>query len=235
MSESVAFLRRCELLIDLPSEELIDLMAESRTVTLRRGQRIDLGNADHPEVGLVASGRIKLARPCGRTRAAVLMLVEPGQVFGELSLLVAERSELVAEALELSTVVLFPARVLHGLMDRRPRLLRRLTELVARRRLQVESRLGQMLFRSNRERLQSLLLDYVGQYGVPDDRGIQLQIKLSHADIANIVGSTRETVTVILGQMQTEGIIEIARRRIRVLDVDRLALVENNGHATSMK
>ena len=53
--------------------------------------------------------------------------------------------------------------------------------------------------------------------------GIGLKIRLSHQEMAGIIGSTRETVTVVLGQLQSDKLIEIARRKIVITNLQRLA------------
>jgi CRP-like cAMP-binding protein len=80
-----------------------------------------------------------------------------------------------------------------------------------------------LLFLPNRDRLTHLILELAEQYGEPDSEGIRLRIQLSHQDLANVIGSTRETVTVALGEMQSEGLLKIGRRRMTIIDLDRLA------------
>jgi Mn-dependent DtxR family transcriptional regulator len=68
-----------------------------------------------------------------------------------------------------------------------------------------------------------LLLELAEQYGHAASEGIELRIGLSHQDLANIIGRTRETVTVVLGQLQLEGMVRVKRRRITLRDTKRLA------------
>ena len=79
------------------------------------------------------------------------------------------------------------------------------------------------MFLSNRDRLTHLLLDLAEQYGRGSNHHFDLSVKLSHQDLANFIGSTRETVTVVLGKMQSEGLLTIRRRRITLRNVSRLA------------
>jgi len=65
------------------------------------------------------------------------------------------------------------------------------------------------------------------KYGRRAELGISLDIRLSHQEMASIIGSTRETVTVVLGQLQKENLIQIARRRVVILDLQRLAEAVN--------
>ena len=87
----------------------------------------------------------------------------------------------------------------------------------------MERRLKSLLFRSNRDRLVHLLLELAEKYGRPTVEGVVLGIKLSHQDLASIIGSTRETVTVLLGELQQEGQLRIERRRIILTQFERLA------------
>ena len=68
-----------------------------------------------------------------------------------------------------------------------------------------------------------MILELTETYGEQTEDGINLGIKLSHQEIASLIGSTRETVTVVLGQIQQEGKIKTARRRIVVKDLQALA------------
>ena len=73
------------------------------------------------------------------------------------------------------------------------------------------------------EEAEGLIRAAAEQYGQPSTNGIELTIKLSHQDLASIIGSTRETVTVILGELQSEGSVQLGRRRIVLRDLERLA------------
>jgi CRP/FNR family transcriptional regulator, cyclic AMP receptor protein len=69
-----------------------------------------------------------------------------------------------------------------------------------------------------------LLFDLAENYGkYTKDGGISIGIRLSHQELASIIGSTRETVTLVLGELQTEGAISFNRREIILREVGRLA------------
>jgi len=128
-----------------------------------------------------------------------------------------------AETIEASLVASMPTSLLRNLVLQEPSFSTALSELISRRRTQMENRIRHLLFLSNRERLVHLLLDLAELYGNGSPRNMELKIKLSHQDLANFVGSTRETVTVVLGKMQSEGLLHVRRRRIILLDTEALA------------
>jgi CRP-like cAMP-binding protein len=114
------------------------------------------------------------------------------------------------------------------LIDEHPDVSLGLTKLMGLRRRRIERRLKHLLFHSNRDRLVHLLLELAEHYGRPSPEGVELGIKLSHQDLASIIGSTRETVTITLGELQVEGNLRVGRKRITLTDVEGLARSVNS-------
>jgi CRP/FNR family cyclic AMP-dependent transcriptional regulator len=120
-------------------------------------------------------------------------------------------------------LVLLPKQALQHVIRKYPDLVLGVTKLIGVRRQRVEKRLRNLLFRSNRERVIHLLLELSEKYGVQTENEISLNIRLSHQEMACIIGSTRETVTVVLGHLQKEELLKISRRRVIIMDLPKLA------------
>ena len=60
-------------------------------------------------------------------------------------------------------------------------------------------------------------------FGVPDELGITIDLRLSHQAIAEAIGSTRVTITRLLGDLRQSGLVQIDRKKITVLDPIALA------------
>ena len=60
-------------------------------------------------------------------------------------------------------------------------------------------------------------------YGTPGHKGITIDLRLSHQAIAEAIGSTRVTITRLLGDLKTSGLVNIDRKKITVLDPIALA------------
>ncbi len=171
----------------------------------------------------MTSGRVKLCSLTDEGKQAILAFVEPGELFGELAVVESGQREEYAEACEASAVVLIPAQVMQQLMQDHADVSLGITKLIGLRRRRVERRLKHLLFRSNRQRLVHLLIELSEDYGTPVADGVQLGIKLSHQDLANVIGSTRESVTLALGQLQAEGNLRLGRQKIVLTDPPSLA------------
>ena len=223
MAERFWQLKDCDLFSRVADEDIAWLESRSRMRKLKRGEPIYLPSESPDGVLLVAAGRVKICHKTPDGKQAIIGFVDPGEVFGELSFLDAQERDEYAEAAEKTTLVLIPKQELQQVVQKNPRIVLSITKLIGLRRQVIERRLRNLLFRSNRERVIHLLLELSEKYGVPVENGVALKIRLSHQELASVIGSTRETVTVVLGLLQAEKLVAVARRRIVLLDLKQLA------------
>lgn len=222
MAEKYWDLSNFDLFSQLSPEDVQYLEANSRTRKFKRGEPIYLPSQVADGVLLIAKGRVKICHLTPDGKQSILNFIDSGEIFGELSLLGTAKREEFAEASEATSLVLIPKPVMLTLIGKYPLISLGITKLIGQRRLRIERRLRNLLFRSNRERVIHLLLEMTEKYGQPTDQGLELGIKLSHQELASIIGSTRETVTVMLGHLQSEGKLKIARRKITIFEIDKL-------------
>jgi CRP/FNR family transcriptional regulator len=99
--------------------------------------------------------------------------------------------------------------------------------LIGQRLVNAERRVVDFALDAIPARLEKLLVEYSGRYGVHEADGVLIDIPLPHREIASIVGSTRESVTVRLNALKREGIIDFVNRRILIKRPDSLATALN--------
>ena len=223
MSEKLWFLKHCNLFEQLTAEELRRIEYRSRARAFPRKTPIYLPVDQGDAVYLLVSGRAKICHLTPDGKQSILAFIDPGELFGELAIFESGQRDEYAETLEESTVVMIPSDVIRELMQTRPSLSVGITKVIGLRRKRIERRLKNLLFLPNRDRLVHLLLELAEQYGTETREGVELGIKLSHQDLANVIGSTRETVTVVLGDLQSVGLIKVGRRKIVICSLPRLA------------
>jgi CRP-like cAMP-binding protein len=223
MSERIDFLKRCDLFARLTADELSGLEGRSLLRKFARHSPIYVPGDPAEGVVLLTQGRVRICDFTSDGKQVILAFIEPGELFGELALVDASPREERAEAVVASTVMLLPVEALQELLDAVPELSLGITRLIGLRRRRIERRLKTLLFRSNRERLVNLLLDLAEQYGRPGPAGVALDIRLSHQDLASIIGSTREAVTIVLGELRDEGKLTMTRQSIVLTCPGRLA------------
>ncbi|MBI1246914.1 cyclic nucleotide-binding domain-containing protein [bacterium] len=223
MSGQIWYLKACRLFETCTSDQIQSLESTSRVRNVGKGTPVYLPADQADTVLVLASGRVKICHLTSDGKQSILAFIEPGEIFGELAVLNVGSRDEYAEAVEDARIIAIPGEAMRRLMEQHANLCLGITKIIGFRRRRIERRVKNLLYLSNRERVSHLLLELAEQYGKETPAGLELTIRLSHQDLASIVGSTRETVTVVLGAMQTEGLLELGRRKIILKAPDRLA------------
>jgi CRP/FNR family cyclic AMP-dependent transcriptional regulator len=223
MNEKYWYLKKCPLFSQLTPDQIREVEASCFSREFSRGDVVYLPSDMSDSVLLLARGRVRIYHVTSEGKQAILSFIEPGEMFGELSLFSPHRREEYAETIEKSLIVLMPRDTMHGLMARYPQVSLSLTRLYGLRLRRIERRLKSLLYRSSRDRLVHLLLELAEKYGQQSDAGLWINLRISHQEMASAIGATRETVTITLGELQADGLIQIHRRRIYLQQVDRLS------------
>lgn len=201
------------------SDETVSQFAQSSLVLDVRRRRFVYRAGDQADaLYAIVSGRIKLCRIEPHTdREAVIDILPQGSLFGESALYSkAGRRENCAVAYETCTLLKIPSDQFKPGMAGEPLLHEYTFQLIGQRLENAERRLADFALNAIPARLDRLLADFSDRYGVPESAGVLIDIPLPHREIASIVGSTRESVTVRLNAMRREGTIEFVNRRILV-------------------
>jgi len=206
-------------------EELQELDRITHMVTVKRGQPLYLPGDPGTSVFLLKFGRIKVSRLSQEGKEFILDFIEPGQIFGEMSLVEGGPQETIAEALEDSLLCIIRGSDFEALLRTKPELAMRVTKLIGLRRKRIESRLEDLVFKDVPGRMATLLLQLAQDYGIPDSRGILLGIKLSQREMANLIGASREMVNHTLSEFRRKMLIAFEGRRIILRNPSALAQV----------
>ncbi len=223
MSDRVWYLQNCRLFEHLSEAELARLESRARIKKFPKNSTVYLPRDQADAVYVVLEGRVRLVSITKDGKQAILALFGPGDLFGELALTgVPERDEYAETALN-STIVCIPREALDPILEQNAALSLAITKLIGWRRRKLERRLRNLLFCSNRQRLVGLLWDLVEEYGRRIADGILIDIRLSHQELASLIGVTRESVTLGLGELQSERLLTVGRQRIVILNLEQLA------------
>ena len=187
----------------------------------RREQVYGQGDAGDV-VYLLKEGRVKIYKLSPDGKELTLELLEPGEIFGEMALVDDSPRDTIAETLADSMLCVTRRRDFELFLKKKPELVMRVTKLIGIRRRRIENQLENLVFRSASSRLALLLLSLGERHGVHDSRGIILNIKLSQQELANLIGTARETTSALLNEFKRLGFINIQRRRIKLLKSWRL-------------
>jgi CRP/FNR family cyclic AMP-dependent transcriptional regulator len=196
---------------DLGPEDLEWLATHTTMVTARRGQHIYMPGETSEALFLLKAGRVRTYRLTLDGKKLVLSTLEPHTFLGDMPLAGQQMYGTFAEAVADSTICVLGRGDLERLIRTRPRVAIRLLEVTGRRLLDAEAVIEDFAFKGIPGRLATLLLRLASD-------GAEDVIGYTHQDLAEMIGSYRETTTQTLDDFKRRGLLEIGRRRIRILD-----------------
>jgi len=215
-------LNKVNLLADLGPEILQRLAERVELRDVRRRDVVYLPGDPGDTVFLLNSGRIKISKVTRDGKALTLSYVGAGELFGETSLVDGSPREEMAEAMENSTLTVLDRVEAESLLKTSPGFGYQLSRILLTRRRELENKLEALVFRDVTSKLAELLLQLSEEHGVEDSRGILVALKITHQELANLIGSTRETVSLTLSQFKKKNYITTEGRKVIISDAEGL-------------
>jgi CRP/FNR family transcriptional regulator, global nitrogen regulator len=171
-------------------------------------------------VYFLTKGAVKLSRVYEAGEEITVALLRENSVFGVLSLITGDRSDRFYHAVAFTPVELLSLQgdQVDQALKAHPELSALMLRGLSSRILQTEMMIETLAHRDMGSRLVSFLLILCRDFGVPGTAGITVDLKLSHQAIAEAIGSTRVTVTRLLGDLREKGMISIHKKKITVHD-----------------
>lgn len=216
------YLKKVPLLAVLGPEQLARLSERIELREIRRREVVYLPGDPGESIFVVNGGRVKISKVTRDGKALTLNYCGPSDLFGETSLVDGGPREEMAEAMENSMVSEIELSVFEDLLANNASLGLQMTKLLAKRRLDLENKVETLVFRDVTSKLAELLLDLADQYGVEDPRGTLIALKITHQELANLIGSTRETVSLTLSQFKRKRLLTTEARKVIVTDSESL-------------
>ncbi len=205
--------RQIDIFADLDPAEMEEIDRIMVFTTYERGKTLYEPDERKEVLFMLKTGRVEIYRLSPEGRKLVIASIGPGTFFGEMALVGQGMYDSFAEAVEHSTACVMARSDVERLLLAKPKVALRFLEGVGQRLKDSEARLEEIAFKNARSRLASLLLQLYWGRDATD---------LSHQDLADRLGFYRETVTNVLDQFKANGLIEIGRRKITIVNSDEL-------------
>lgn len=200
-----------DIFCDLGPEDLEWLTAHTTMVTARRGQLVYLPGETREALFLLKAGRVQTYRLAPDGKKVILSVVEPETFFGDMPLAGQQMHGAFAEVVEASSICVLGRGDLDQLIRRRPEVAIRLLEVTGRRLLEAEAIIENFAFKSVPSRLATVLLRLTAERA-------DAVVGYSHQELAEMVGTYRETATLALDDFKRRGLVDLGRRHVRLLD-----------------
>jgi CRP/FNR family cyclic AMP-dependent transcriptional regulator len=207
----------------LSAREQAQVLSYGQRQVVYRGKTLFAQGSPHEGIYFIETGRIRVFYTAPSGREITLAYWNPGNFVGGPDVFGPGTHLWSGAAAANASVVHLPGKALRGLVTQIPNLAIGLIEGLSFKG-KCYSALAQMLgTRSVTERLAHLLLHLADAYGVRSEEGIVIGSMLTHADIAHMVGATRQWVTISLKRLHEQGVLTSAKSQIVIRRPEALA------------
>jgi CRP-like cAMP-binding protein len=215
-------LAKGSLFSKLSERELDALVQVSRVKKLRAREELfhkgDPGN----QVYLISKGRLKVVTTSAGGDDVVFSIMAPGEVFGELALLCGGRRTATITAVDASELIVLDRREFLPFLKAHPEAAIRLLEVLAERCLRISELLEDTTFLNLPARLAKKLVSLSHAHGIRTREGIRIDLKLSQAEIGDLVATTRESINKQMKAWSEEGLVSMKSGIVTIHRVDDL-------------
>ncbi|MGH1343494.1 MAG: Crp/Fnr family transcriptional regulator [Nannocystales bacterium] len=220
------YLRKIPLLEGVDQGRLQQLAAAVEIREIPRRQVIYLPGDPGDRVFFINGGRVKCSKVTRDGKELTLAYRGAGQLFGELCIIDGTPRDEMAEAMKNAIITEVPRELFTELLQTDNKLCFNFACIVGDRRRQIETKLEHLVFRDVQAKLAALLLDLGEEYGVECEDGLQIGLKITHQEMANLIGSTRETISLTLAQFKKKSLLDLNGRTVVLKDQEGLTAMK---------
>ncbi|MDP6418983.1 MAG: Crp/Fnr family transcriptional regulator [Candidatus Krumholzibacteria bacterium] len=201
------------LLGALDAREQLKLAVDSTVRSLRRREVLFHPGDQADCICIVLDGKMKISRVSESGKEVILGIMGPGESLGLEIILAEPCTRTLAMALEPSRILRVSREKFQSLVLAKPELLLTLLRITNEQLWNSRENLSRLVFMDVKGRLAALLLE-LSESGEKSQGCRSLETRITHQDLANLIGSTRETTTATLNQLRREKLIRFEQRNI---------------------
>lgn len=186
----------------------------------------------NPALGLfcIRTGKIKLYKSSPDGKQQILRILKSGDTIGQSSLFSNQPLQATAEAIEDSEVCFLDKTGFLLILKNNSSVALKLLRGLSQELIQAEGKALDLAYKSARVRFAELLLTFKEAFGVSEKGSRYLNISLSREELAQTVGTTVETLVRLLSEFRKDGLIEVDKRNISILEPEKLLELTSSGY-----
>lgn len=203
---------------NLDKEIVRQIYLQSVVQTYAKGEILFAEGEPSVNVFIVLVGRVKIVKNLRQQTETILNIVHPGQAVDELAIVEKSSSPASGIAIEDSRVAKIHQCVFLKFINEYPEMAFQIIRSLGERLKQFTENITSMANLSVEKRLARLLVNFSDEMGIPDSRGILLNLPVTRTEMAEIIGASTEVVIREIQKMKKKGLLEVYGKRIIILD-----------------
>ncbi|HEX2392266.1 MAG TPA: Crp/Fnr family transcriptional regulator [Solirubrobacterales bacterium] len=218
---AVELLKSVALFSDLGEAELERFSHVAVPRSFPAGTRVFHEGDSSDACYIVKEGTFRVTREHSDGRAITLATLGPGEIFGELAMLDGDRRSASAEAVSDGELLALPAGDVRSLLARHPEIALKLVAGLVRRLRAANVRISRQSFQTVPSRVAGILAQ-LSKEAQDGNGGTEVTIRMNQTDLAQLAGTSRESVSRFLAELERAGVVRSGRGRVTVLDPPKL-------------
>ena len=221
MKENRAFLKKMAIFQDLADTELHSVAEMFKERQYKRNEIIFVEEDTGQYMYVVKKGRVKVSRTLPNGRETILTFHKEGEYFGEMSLIDGETAPANVTAVVATTILVMDRKDFNALLEN-PTINSMFLKMLCKRCREAWAQISVLAFHHADARIRAALYHLSRNRGTPTDHGIRIDLHLTHRELAEMAGISRETATRVLGQLQNEKTLTIEEGYFLISDAKKL-------------
>lgn len=221
MAVELAFLRKVPLFSELEDEELGEIGACFHERSYPKNSVIFLEDETGDYMYVVRKGRVKVVRQLPTGKETILAFHDAGEFFGEMSLLDGGTTPASVIAVAPTTILSLSRRDFRAHLSN-PKVNEALLRMLCQRCREAWAQVELLTLHHAEARIRSLVHQLCANKGEPSGEGVRIESKLTHRELADMAGITRESASRAVSRLQKLGVLRMESGSLVVLQPDQL-------------
>ena len=220
-NDTVELLGRVPLFAELSQQELEQVVSVAIPRSFPKGVRVFHEGDDSDACYIVRSGDLRVTREHSDGRAIALATLSSGDFFGELAMLDGGARSASVETLSDAELLALPAIDMRRVIAAHGEIAAKLIVALTRRLRETNERVARQSFQTVPSRVAGVLAQLIAEEAIPEDRD-GITVRMTQADLAQLAGTSRESVSRFLATLERAGVVIVGRGRVTIVEPRRL-------------
>lgn len=220
--KDIDILKKAPVFSELSNEDLEEIKNITIERNLPKGTTIFMEGDKGDAFYFVKSGKVKVYKTTSDGRELIFTILSPGDVFAEVSLFNDIDYPAGTEVLEDACIGMIRNEDLEDLIRENSEIALHIIKIFSKKLYDSQQKVKELALTDTYARTAQIIMQMAETKGIQTSEGIEFELNLSRQELANLIGTARETVSRVLSQFRKESSINIDRKNIIIKDVEKL-------------
>lgn len=219
---TIDILKKIPAFAELKDEDIEEIVKITIKRNFKKGTIIFMEGDPGEAFYFIKSGKVKIYKTTSDGREHIFTILSEGGVFAEVALFNDIPYPATAEVLEDVELGMIKNKDLEDLIRRNVEIALQIIKVFSKKLFSSQQKVKELALGDTYDRIARTLIVFAKDHGIKTPNGIEIRLNISRQELANMIGTARETVSRSLSQFRKEGSIDIEGRKIIIKDMDKL-------------